>query len=182
LVVITRDRILDKIKQGSVLLHPYHRYVSDTPWIRTMRRLCRRPLFVFYSNITKQYVVAEWIIVPRHFGRTLGVCTELMSISAHPGQWPADLPDLKRMKERTQPAIPFLLAIGKRAAEKRRKERAILMSTEEERRDVAKHYRRKGKDDLSDSIMQGPFIGKEEGGQELEQLTNDLITMSKGLD
>lgn len=167
-------------------IHPFFcKPLPDGRWIKKMQRLCRAPgLVVLQNKWGPQCVIAEWVVKPKRWGQGPASVIELAIISGNPDTGPRDLPSDEWMRARARPQHEVAKDMLKLMKALRKDQQMKKMSSAAQAKDVAKHLRKKvGMEEAAARLQMGeiPFIGDDEGGEDLEQMREDLITMAKGV-
>ena len=172
----------EEIAQDGLQFDPArHEILPDGDWIRSARRHTRRPeLFIYRHREFRTYVVAAWIFMPSEPCGSGGACTEISVMSAPPDSHPADLPTMEYMRIRVKPIEVQAERALSRLKMRKDKKKALRLSSLQQQKSVAKHYRRKGEELVARSIEFGPYVGKEEGGDMHDATVDDLSRRASG--
>lgn len=171
---------LDIVRAGSLPLGDDHEILPEDDWLRTMRREFRMPdLFMYRHRRNHTFVVCKWTIPPTESVRPCAL--ELMAIPMNTKGQPHWLPTKIGMAQRLRPADEHLREIREREQGKLARERDMMMASAAEAKSYGRHLRKQGLEAEGIALESGqtPYIGKEEGGEDLELLTKTLIESAK---
>jgi hypothetical protein len=164
------DPVAEAHGEGLVIDATRHRIMADGDFILWARRHYKRPtLFEYHHLETDNIVLCDWLIRGQ-------VAQELEAYSY--GNRPSrDFLDSRIVL--CEEAATSMKRMMRRKAEARQRLRDEAM---EERKETAKHLRRRGMDDIASRMESGasPFVGKAEGGEELAAFKEDLLRSASG--
>ena len=147
-----------------------HEVLPEGDWLKAAKRATgRSSLLVYRHRITGQFVLCDVIHKP-------DVIQELESWPLPPER--IGVP-MAWVEMRCEPREEVYERIMRKMKEVRYRKAMVNAETNDELADTQRWLRREGYDDIARQMNIQPYVGKSEGGEELEQAREDLARMAK---
>jgi hypothetical protein len=169
-----------QVAGGTIWDPSIHTVLTGPGWIDRARRITRRPsLFLFYHREAQSVCLGDWIHKP-NVGRGPGLFTEL-EVLRERGQKAIAYPSDGFLLERVSPLRGRAKSIRRRLQAAKEARRAMRAATDEERDWTIKHLEKKH-GQMNPLVKNNFFfIGRDEGGEELRKMKDDLVNLSRVL-
>jgi hypothetical protein len=166
-IEVVRDPLELAIEDG-LLMDERHEVLPDGEWIRAVRRVTERDdLFVYRHKQTGRFELCQWT----HEG-DVRVCREILGMDMAPdrGGW---VP-LRIVELQCRPTFIKAREMRARIAEERARASQAKADGLEQKGDIARHLRLRGKAAEAAMVTQGPYATDAESGESLDELRDDL--------
>ena len=168
---VTFDELTEHIENGMVMGFR-HEILPDGEWIRAVRRATRRDdLYVYRHRVHGKFILCQMLHwEPR-------VCVELESMALPPdrGGW---LP-LEYLRMRCGSQHQYLMRMRDRMRQAKKLRLEQRRESESQQRELARHLRRRGKDEIAAGVELAPWVGDREGGESLAMVREELSSMMR---
>jgi hypothetical protein len=162
------DPVAEAHYEGLVIDASRHRIMPDGDFILWARRHYKRPtLFEYHHLETDNIVLCDWLMRGR-------VAQELEAYEY------GNRPNREFLDSRIvlcQEAADSIRRMMRRKSDAKAREREEALA---QRTDVAKHYKRKGYDEIAHSINSQAYVPQSQGGEEMGQMVEDLRRITSG--
>lgn len=149
-----------------------HEVLPDGEWIRWARRIVGRDdLFVYRHRELGTYMLCNWLF------REPDICNEVHKLPGHPDR--GGHFSEKLLKAICRPFDELAREIAQDIRERKQQELQLKAESRGEQREVAEHYRVRGKEDIAAGIMSGGYVGEREGGESLAEMKAELTKAAK---
>lgn len=168
-IEIIYDPVAEAFGEGLEIHASRHRIMAEGDFILWARRNYDRPtLFEYHHLETDQVVLCDWLVRGK-------VAQELTSYEG--GCRPSRSFMDARVVLCRESADSMKRMLNKRAKERQR----LRDETALQRLDQAKHYHRKGMDQVAQGLQNGSseYVGTEEGGEALAQSKEHLVSLAR---
>ena len=164
------DPVAEAHHEGLVIDASRHRIMADGDFILWARRHYKRPtLFEYHHLESDNIVLCDWLIRGR-------VAQELEAYEY------GNRPDRAFLDARIVLCDKSAEAIRRKMKNKAEERQRLRDEAMAERQDTAKQLKRQGLEFEAQRMATGqsPFVGKEQGGEELAAFKEDLVRMARG--
>jgi hypothetical protein len=171
----------DQAANDCTVLGAQHFLLQDPWWLSWLKRqIGNQRLFVYQHQQTKGFVISAWVYSPEEAVKP--IMQELEMFKGRPDVlWPEDLMVPELLLIRFEPAMTLQEKRKRARRDAKAVRQAMLEEDAIEKEELMSHLKRTGLASTAAMIDSGelPWMGSNEGGERLKQLSNRLVSASK---